>query len=454
VNFFRRSGEHASAPSGRSGLRSRVLRLALPLVGSDLLQRGVGILDTLLVGRLGAAELGAVGLAQLLLMFVMALVQGLGVGGTVMVAFHTGATDERRRAWVARTILVIGLAATLGLGGGGILLSRVAARLMGADGRLFELTLAYLDVAWLLFGAFVFLHLVSAIFQGAGDTRTPFAAMVGVVILHILLALGLIFGLCGLPQLGVVGAALASGVSEAAGALWLLWRGAARGYFGRWGSGWNLEELWRVLRVGLPVAGERLITHGMQLVYARIVIHFGVAAYAAHQVGLSIESLSFLPGLGFAKATTALVGQRLGLGDEEGARASARQANRLSLAIMCVWGVSFLAFPRAWMALFTPDLAVLAYSVPLMVTAGILQPPLSVAMVMAGALRGAGETRVVLAAAILGGWCIRLPLSYGLGIAAGLGMAAVWASMILDWTVRAAILSRRFHRIRLEDVRL
>jgi putative MATE family efflux protein len=371
-----------------------------------------------------------------------------------MVAFHTGAADERRRAWVARTLLLIGLAATLALGGGGFLLSRAAAGFMGAEGRLFELTLAYLEVTWLFFGAFVFLHLASAIFQEAGDTRTPLVAMVGVVVLHVALAVLFIFGLFGAPRLGVVGAALASGLSEGAGALWLLWRGAARGYFGSPGCGWNLRELWRVLRVGLPAAGERLLTHGMQLVYARIVIHFGVAAYAAHQVGLSIESLSFLPGLGFAKATTALVGQRLGLGDERGARASARQANRLSLLIMSAWGVSFLAFPRAWIALFTPDPAVLAYGVPLMVTAGILQPPLSVAMVMAGALRGAGETGRVLGAAVLGGWCVRLPLSYGLGIVAGLGMPAVWATMILDWTVRAAILSWRFARIRLRDVRL
>jgi Na+-driven multidrug efflux pump len=101
----------------RRELRGTVLRLALPIVGSDLLQRGVNVVDALLVGRLGAAELAAVGLSQLLLMFTMALVYGLGVGSTVMVAFHTGATDERRRAWAARTSLLIGLVASVALGG-------------------------------------------------------------------------------------------------------------------------------------------------------------------------------------------------------------------------------------------------------------------------------------------------------------------------------------------------
>ena len=90
----------AGDPAQRESRRA-VLALALPIVGSDLLQRGVNVVDALLVGRLGAAELAAVGLSQLLLMFVMSLVYGLGVGATVMVAFHTGAADarERFRAW-------------------------------------------------------------------------------------------------------------------------------------------------------------------------------------------------------------------------------------------------------------------------------------------------------------------------------------------------------------------
>ena len=434
--------------------RRAVLALALPIVGSDLLQRGVNVVDALLVGRLGAAELAAVGLSQLLLMFVMALVYGLGVGATVMVAFHTGATDARRRALAARTVLLIGAAATLCLGLAGVLFSPRVARFMGAEGRLLDLTLEYLRVTWYLFAAYVYLHLMSAIFQGVGDTRTPLRAMVWVNVLHILLAIPLIFGLWGLPRLGVSGAALASGLSEGVGAGWLLWQAVRRGVFGARRSGWSPHELRRMLRVGVPAMGERLITHGMQVVYARIVIHFGVAAYAAHQVGLNIESLSFLPGLGFAKAATALVGQRLGAQDVEGARRSARQANLVGLAIMSAWGGAFVLFPHVWVAFFTPDPEVLAYSVPLMSVMGILQPPLAVAMVISGALRGAGETHVVLAAAVLGGWCVRLPLAYFAGVVGTLGVNAVWATMILDWIVRSGIVSWRFARLQLKEVRL
>ena len=435
-------------------VRSAVLRLALPIVGSDLLQRGVNVVDALLVGRLGAAELAAVGLAQLLLMFMMALVYGLGVGSTVMVAFHTGATDEWRRARAARTSVLIGLVATAILGGGGILCSQAVARFMGAEGRLLDLTLDYLHITWYLFGAYVFLHLASAIFQGVGDTRTPLCAMVGVNVLHVAVAIPLVYGLAGLPRLGVVGAALASGLSEGAGAVWLLWRAKRRGLFGERSDAGSFPELWRILRVGLPAVGERLITNGMQLVYARVVIGFGVAAYAAHQVGLNIESLSFLPGLGFAKAATALVGQRLGAKDPAGARRCARMANRVSVGIMTVFGLSFVLFPRTWVVLFTSDSGVLGYSEPLLTALGVLQPPLAIAMVTSGALRGAGETHVVLLAAAIGGWLVRLPIAYLGTASAEFGMTVVWGAMFLDWIVRSIIVVWRFRRLSLADVRL
>jgi len=113
-----------------------------------------------------------------------------------------------------------------------------------------------------------------------------------------------------------------------------------------------------------------------------------------------------------------------------------------------------LLFPRTWVAFFTPDLEVLAYSVPLLTTLGLLQPPLAVAMVVSGALRGAGETQVVLMAAVVGGWLVRLPSAYLGGVVANLGMTMVWITMILDWIVRGGIVTWRFHRLALARVRL
>ena len=115
---------------------------------------------------------------------------------------------------------------------------------------------------------------------------------------------------------------------------------------------------------------------------------------------------------------------------------------------------SFVLFPRPWVMLFTSDPGVLDYSVPLMTTIGLLQPPLAIAMVVSGALRGAGETHVPLAAAIVGGWLVRLPTAYFGGVVANLGMIMVWTAMVIDWIVRSGIVSWRFRRLPMERVRL
>jgi putative MATE family efflux protein len=431
-----------------------LVRLALPIAGSNLLQRGVGIVDALMVGRLGAAELAAVGLAQLLILFLMGLVYGLGIGCTVAVAYHTGSGDPDRRAHTIRASLLLGVAVAalitlLGLSGSG-----PTARFLGASGTVLSLTQQYLAITWTFFVFKVMLHLAASIFYGVGDSRTPLSVIVFVNLIHVVIAIPLVFGFAGVPRLGVPGAAIASVVSEAFGAIALLFLGWRHGWV-RGGGRWSdPEEVRRIVSIGSPAIGERLVTYGMQLAYAKLVIGFGVAAYAAHQVGLNIEALSFLPALGFAQAATTLVGQRLGAGEGGAARRSGVWAAWLAAAAMSVIGLTYVLFPSGWVALFTSDQEVLAYGRTLMWIMALLQPPLGIALALSGALRGAGETGVVLYAAIIGGWIVRIPLAYLLGVELGWGLIAVWLTMWLDWWVRGAIVLLRFRRLRWAEIRL
>ena len=136
-----------SAAGGPGDTRT-VLRLAVPIVGSNLLQRGVGIVDALLVGRLGATELAAVGLAQLFVFFFMSLVMGVGVGSTVAVAFHTGAREAVRREQAVRTSLSLGAVLAVGIGVTGLVLTRPLASLLGAPERVADLAVSYLTLVW------------------------------------------------------------------------------------------------------------------------------------------------------------------------------------------------------------------------------------------------------------------------------------------------------------------
>lgn len=441
------------AESTAAPLLPALIQLALPIAGTNLLQRGLGIVDALIVGRLGAAELAAVGLAQLLIFFLMALVYGLGVGCTVSVAYHTGAGGHARRASAIRASLMLGLAVSAALTLLGLTISEPTARLLGASGAVLTLTLEYLVITWAFFVFKVMLHLVAGIFYGVGDSRTPLSVTVFVNLIHVALALILVFGWAGAPSMGVRGAAIASVVSEGFGAATLLWLALRRGWMegpGRWS---DPDEVRRIVSIGSPVVGERLVTHGMQLAYAKLILAFGVAAYAAHQVGLNIEALSFLPGLGFAQAATTLVGQHLGAGDGASARRSGVWAAWLAVAGMSAFAVTYVLFPSGWIALFTSDRHVIDYGRTLMWIMAILQPPLALALALMGALRGAGETKVILYAAILGGWVVRIPLAYLLGFTLGLGLIAVWLTMWLDWAVRGAVVLARYRRLRWAEIR-
>jgi putative MATE family efflux protein len=445
----RPSREASAAP-----LLPALIQLALPIAGINLLYRGVGIVDALMVGRLGAAELAAVGLAQLLILFFMALVYGLGVGSTVAVAYHTGAFDSARRADAIRASVLLGCGVAAILSLLGLVASEPIARLLGASGIVLHLTLQYLIITWTFFTFKVLLHLVAGIFYGIGDSRTPLLVIIIVNLVHVAIAASLIFGWGGAPRLGVQGAAVASAASEAFGAAVLLYVALGRGWVS-WRGRWSARaEVRRIVSVGWPAVGERLVTHGMQLWYARLVIAYGVAAFAAHQVGLNIEALSFLPGLGFAQAATALVGQRLGAGDGPAARQSGIYACWLAIGAMSAVGITYLVFPAGWVSLFTADREVLGHGRALMWIMAFLQPPLALALALMGALRGAGETKVILYAAVLGGWVVRIPLAYLFGTALDLGLVAVWLTMWLDWSVRGAVVWRRFRRVRWEEVRL
>jgi putative MATE family efflux protein len=432
-----------NAASSRA-VRRQVINLAWPIVLANVLQRGVGFVDTMLVGHLGTPELAGVGIAQIIIFMAMAVLYATGVGATVVVAYHTGAGEMERRREVADSSVIMGVVLAALMGFAGHEMMEPVARWIGAEGAALEACLAYLSIVWWFFIFKGMIQVVSSIFQGAGDTRTPLIVITGVNVVHILIAYPLVFGRWGMPQLGVAGSAIAAVTSETLGALVLLRWAHWRSLISRRIAWYRHADLVRLVRIGLPVAGERLSIQLMQGVFSHMVIGFSVAAFAAHQIGIYIESISFLPGLGFMQAATALMGQNLGRGDLEMARRTSRESNRLALTLMTVLGVSYFFFPHFWVSLFSSDPEVLAYGETFCRIAAFLQPPLAVTLVYSGSLRGAGETRWVLFISMIGSWVVRIPFAWLAAFKLGGGIFWVWLAMPIDWTVRAILVYLRF----------
>ncbi len=441
----------ASIPeSSNRQLRKAIYLLALPIVWSNLLQRGVGIIDAMMVGHLGAAELAGVGMAQLIVFFINALNMGMGIGAMILVAHYTGANEPDKRCRAAGTGLAMGAIASVFLSIFGYNISYKAAAMMGATHQVASLAEDYLHIIFIFLIARGLIYILSSIFQGAGDSKTPLHVIIWVNIVHVVIAFPLIYGLWYEPlglyihPYGVKGAAWANGLSEIGGIVVLIGLAVKKRLVNF--SSCRIDTVYfkKILSIGIPVFLERILINTMQMVYARIVIGFSVAAYAAHQVGFNIEALAFLPGLGFGQATTAMVGQSLGAKKPERARRVGYQSNLIALTIMTLFGASYLVVPHFWVGLFTTDPQVTAYGIIFCYIAAFIQAPLASSIVFAGALRGAGQTRFVMFTTIFGGWGIRLPFAYIAGILLRGGIVWVWIALLADWIIRCLILFGRY----------
>ncbi|MFO0700897.1 MAG: MATE family efflux transporter [Nitrospira sp.] len=437
--------------NGVTQIRRSVMVLALPVTVTTLLQRAEGIVAVFLVGGLGATSIAAVGLGQLLAFVAATLMSGVSVGTNVVVAQLWGARRRHDAGEAARHFLWLAIGASLILAGVGMAANRLVMEALGAEPAVIELALPYSTLIFLVFPCTVLIQVLAAVLQGSGDTKTPMYGLIGVNLIHVVLAYPLIYGLGGFPTLGLKGAAIAAGVAEAAGGLYLLLR--CRPIF-KESSTLRLDLIRSIWNVGASVSGERIVQQAGIFLYTKLVLLYGTVAYAAHQVGLSIESLSFLPGYGLAIAAATMVGQSIGAGKYTRAKLENWEANRIAIAIMTCMGLIFFFFPYALLRAFTTDEAVIELGTMFLKIVALLQIPLALTMVLAGSLRGAGDTRFIMGATVIGMWGVRVPLALIAALWMRQSVLLIWAAMIADWTVRMGLLLWRYQSERWRQIQV
>ena len=438
--------------SGRGQIRRAIFVLAFPVVLSSFLQRAVSIIDIFLVGGLGASAIAAVGISQLMVFFVMALVWGLSVGTTVVIAQAWGAKRFQEAKQTAYQSLLLSIGLALVISTSGILLGPTGLSFFGIAPDVLLLSASYLKIIFIVFTFTVMVNILSGILHGVGNTKTPLAVVTLINLLHIVIAYPLIYGRWGMPSLGIQGAAIAIGLSEGIGALLLLALIFRRGYLHRGPLNPSLSR--KVFQVGFPVFGDRIVQNAGQIAYAKLVILYGTAAYAAHQVGLAIEALSFMPGHGFATAASTAVGQSIGASKYNKAKIESWETNRLALFLMAGMGFVFFFFPYLLLRAFTNDPQVIELGTLFLKIVALIQIPLAITMVLSGSLKGAGDTPYILLVTVVGMWIIRIPLAYLFSQHLHLGLLFVWGTMIVDWFVRMTLLIGRYRSERWQGVRL
>ncbi len=445
-------------PSQDPAIRRELVRLAWPAILEMVLNMGVWMADVAMVGRLGANALSVTGVSGQLYWSLMFLVGGIGVAVTALVSRRVGAGERDEAARVGSQGIMVAFFSGVA----------VMALIWSAAPGIFALTrlgpqIAPTGVVYLrtvcLAAPFVVTGMAfSGVLRGFGDTRTPMYITAFVNVLNIALGFSLIYGKLGLPALGVRGSAIAAATAQTSGALLFLGLILSRKVRAHIDLGAIFRpdrvEIGRILRLAVPASLESFFVDMARTVGVFAITSLGALSMAAYEVTAATESLSFMPGIGFATATAIIVGQSLGAGDRAKAQAGVRHGMILGLTFMGGLGVVFLLIPGLMVRVFTDDPAIIALASKCLRVTAFAQPLMCLEAILAGALRGAGDTRSPMIIGGITSWFCRVTLTYLAVFVFHLSLPWVWGVMVLDWGLKALWLGAVYRRGRWLEVKV
>ena len=422
-----------------------IWELAWPAILSNLMFAVIGIVSIKVVGTLGADAVAAVTTGHRIFWGLQAILMAISAGTTAMVARAWGAGDEREAARVTRVSLWLSNSVAITLMIPCLLFPTQIASIFGLE-----------DLPTIMAGEFIFYlslfniafsinMILGAALRAAGDTKTPLWIGVVTNLVNVAFVYFLVFGLYGFPELGIVGAALANGLSFAVGGLIFLYLYYTRRMRVRLGDNESLTRARtrQLIHIGYPAGIEQFVFQIGFVAFLWLVAFYGTAPYAAYGVGVQILSISFVVGFGFSIAGATLVGQHLGADDPQGAVRSGWRALGLATASMTVLSAVIASFAGEIARFLIDDDEVVRLTVAFIYIMALVQPLMAIEFTLGGCLRGAGDTRFPLVATMVGLCVIRVGLA-AIFVLLDLSVEWIYAALIGDYVVKAAMLLARY----------
>lgn len=437
-----------AAELSAADLKKKVLSLAWPALVEMMLISLVSMADMIMVGRIGPAAIASVGLTSQPMFFAMAIFMALNVGTTAVVARSIGANDMKGAAGAARQSFMLTVLMGLAVSAVAYFSAPWVLRFMNAEADVLAVGTVYFRIVGLGLFFSTLAMSAGAVLRGAGDTKTPMKINMLANLVNVTGNYLLIFGHLGFPRLGVAGAALATTFSRVVAMTFFAYvifggqRTIALRLSDRWRFDWNMIK--RISKIGSNAALEQFVLRGGQVVFARVVASLGTATFAAHQIGLNVLSLSFMPGQAFGMSATTLVGQSLGAKDPRLAERCGYEARRYGRYVATGMSLLFFFFGAQIASLYSNDPEVIRQAALSLRIIALVQPLQSTQFILAGGLRGAGDTRWPLYSTFLGIWVGRVLLATLFIRFFGWGLWGAWVAMALDQAGRSLFISYRY----------
>jgi putative MATE family efflux protein len=416
-----------------------VLALAIPALFSMFAIVLNNMIDTGLVGHLGAAQVAAVGSAGFMIWMIFSIMDAFSVGTVAIISRHYGAGELDTASEKAMHIMKFAFFFSLGLAVVGVIFAGNLYGLLHLAPDVERMGRVYLRIIFLAVPVLFLAEVGGAIFRAVGDTTTPMIIMITAVGSNIVLDICLIYGVWFFPRLETMGAAIATSIAHTISfllGLWFVFRGKLPFRIIPRLSGkidWGVIR--KMISIGLPTSLASINFSITYLFMTRVMSSFGTSAVAAIPVGNRSESISYMTCFGFYIAASAMVGQNLGAKQPERASRAAWTTLGLITAITFIYGLIFFSIPERITSVLTNDPEVIKISGQYLRIIAFSQVFMGLEFVLEGAFAGAGNTLPPMIVSIPG-TLIRIPLAYFLAITLGLGPAGIF------WAITASTIAK------------
>ncbi len=429
----------------------KLFLLAYPVILSQLGHIMVGVVDTAMVGQIGTIPQAAVALANSL--YVLVLVFGLGVsyGVTPLVAAADSIKDYSHNASLLKHSIVINTAMGCLLFLLLLILSPVLL-FFNQKQEVVKLAIPFLNIMMLGMIPLCIFSGFKQFAEGLSFTRVAMIITIGSNLLNILLNYLMIFGHWGFPEMGLMGSCWASFIARTAMALIMFIYIYYNKHFKVYWEGFNFKNISiplvkSILSIGVPSGLQWLFEVGAFSFAVIMIGWISSAAQAAHQVALSIASVTYMMASGLSAAASVRVGNQLGLKDMQGLRSAGFSAFIMVLAFMSISAICFILFRETLPIFFNKESGVIRLSSSLLIVAAFFQLSDGMQVVGLGALRGMKDVKIPTVITLVAYWIIGLPMSYVFAFIFGYGVVGVWYGLSLGLTIAALLLFLRFNYV-------